>query len=47
MTTRCDQFLQLKVNYKLRSVITIEGQLQHVTNSSDNQMPIITRYDQF
>jgi hypothetical protein len=35
--THCDQFWQLKVNYKmLQSVLTAKGQLQHVMMSSDN-----------
>ena len=41
ITTRYDQFLQLKVNHKtLRSVLITKGQIQHVTISSDNQRSI-------
>jgi hypothetical protein len=48
ITTHCDQFLLLKVNYNtLRSVLTIKGQLQDVAISSDNLRSIATRCDQF
>jgi len=37
ITTRYDQFWQLKVNYNmLRSVLTIKSRLQPATISSDN-----------
>jgi hypothetical protein len=40
---RCDQFLQLKVNNNmLRSVLTINGQLQHIAISSTRLRSILT-----